>query len=192
MDGVRDVGTECRLPLMETALPALRWLSDKQKARFSRLMRALSDADQEIDLFEYMVQHVLKQRLTPSKNVGPVINKIYSPHPLVTEIQTVLSTVAYAGHPEGGAEEAFLKASGQFSRWGLALTVSPAEACTLEAVDHALGKLKEAAPRVKECLVRAIALSIGFDREVTLEEAELFRAVAEALDCPVPPLFARA
>jgi len=47
--------------------------------------------------------------------------------------------------------------------------------------------LADAHPTVKRMLVRACAACIRHDRKVTLEEAELLRAVTAALDCPMPP-----
>jgi hypothetical protein len=55
-------------------------------------------------------------------------------------------------------------------------------------VDGALGRLILLAPRLKRSLLQAAAETVAFDRKVTLAEAELVRAVADALDCPVPPL----
>ena len=83
-----------------------------------------------------------------------------------------------------------MKGSGQFSNWGLSLSILPMEECHLDAVDQALARLDRVTPKIKESLVRAVGVCIGFDGVVTLEEAELFRAVAEVLHCPVPPLFA--
>ena len=34
----------------------------------------------------------------------------------------------------------------------------------------------------------AAAACVAADHEVTVSEAELFRAIADTLDCPVPPL----
>ena len=60
--------------------------------------------------------------------------------------------------------------------------------CSLGAVDEALDQLLLLAPRLKRSLLEAAAETVAFDRQVTLAEAELVRAVADALDCPVPPL----
>jgi hypothetical protein len=42
--------------------------------------------------------------------------------------------------------------------------------------------------KVKKKLLYAAAIMITFDHEITVAEAEFFRAVAESLDCPVPVL----
>jgi hypothetical protein len=43
-------------------------------------------------------------------------------------------------------------------------------------------------PVRKEKLLRAAAQTVLHDQTVTDQEKELLRAVAEALDCPLPPL----
>jgi hypothetical protein len=58
------------------------------------------------------------------------------------------------------------------------------------AVYRAIHQIGQAAPSVKRQVLKAVAIAILADRKVTVEEAELFRAVGEALDCPVPLLVA--
>jgi hypothetical protein len=53
-----------------------------------------------------------------------------------------------------------------------------------------LQRLSQSTPAVKKQVLSAAAIAITYDRQVTVEEAELFRAIAEALDCPVPPVVA--
>ena len=52
--------------------------------------------------------------------------------------------------------------------------------------------LEAAAPRLKKRVLEACAACIGANGLVTTEEGELLRAVADALDCPMPPLMAEA
>jgi hypothetical protein len=49
-----------------------------------------------------------------------------------------------------------------------------------------------ATPPLKGRILAARAACIGADGKVTLEEGELLRAIADSLDCPVPPLQALA
>lgn len=44
------------------------------------------------------------------------------------------------------------------------------------------------APRLKRRLLQAAAATVLHDRQITVGEGELLRAVAETLDCPMPPL----
>jgi hypothetical protein len=51
-----------------------------------------------------------------------------------------------------------------------------------------LQTLAQAAPSLKGQVVAACAACIDADKQVTVREAELLRAVCAALDCPMPPL----
>jgi hypothetical protein len=57
-------------------------------------------------------------------------------------------------------------------------------------LSESLRKLSQATPAIKKQILSAAAIGITHDRQVTVEEAELFRAIAESLDCPVPPVVA--
>jgi hypothetical protein len=50
--------------------------------------------------------------------------------------------------------------------------------------------LAASAPAIKKQILTAAAIAITHDGTVTVDEAELFRAIAESLDCPVPPVVA--
>ena len=52
----------------------------------------------------------------------------------------------------------------------------------------ALSVLAELTPELKRCLLTACAEYISADHEITIAEAELFRAIADTVGCPVPPL----
>ena len=59
----------------------------------------------------------------------------------------------------------------------------------VEQLETAMRSLQLASPEVKKQFLQAAAVLITYDHEITITEAEFFRAVAESLDCPVP-LFA--
>ena len=60
-----------------------------------------------------------------------------------------------------------------------------------EELSFAIAKVNQASLKVKKQLLTAMALAITKDGEVTIEEAEMFRAVSESLDCPVPPVVSK-
>jgi hypothetical protein len=55
---------------------------------------------------------------------------------------------------------------------------------------ESLRRLGQTTPAIKKQILSAAAIAITHDRHVSVEEAELFRAIAESLDCPVPPVVA--
>ena len=53
-----------------------------------------------------------------------------------------------------------------------------------------MARLAECSPPIKKRALTAAASCIAADGHVTVGEAELFRAVASSIDCPVPPVIA--
>jgi hypothetical protein len=56
------------------------------------------------------------------------------------------------------------------------------------ALDQALAGLDRLLPAAKEQLVEALVKTISHDQRLTIEEAELLRAICAAVHCPLPPL----
>jgi hypothetical protein len=65
--------------------------------------------------------------------------------------------------------------------------MQPAGKVSLGALRSALQRFAIASPGVKKSLLDACAHCVLHDERVTLAEAELVRAVAYALDIPLPP-----
>ncbi|MEN8254584.1 MAG: peptidase M48, partial [Verrucomicrobiota bacterium] len=61
------------------------------------------------------------------------------------------------------------------------------EHCTWENLDATLDKLSEGSFKVKKWVLGAALACLMHDREITVEETELFRAISDTLGCPVPP-----
>ena len=64
----------------------------------------------------------------------------------------------------------------------------PLEACGLDRIDEALDDLAASAPMVKKNLLFACAKIALADEQVTENETELLRAVADSIDAPLPPI----
>jgi len=58
----------------------------------------------------------------------------------------------------------------------------------LAALDTALDQLGQASPAIKQRTLVAAAEVVTADGQLLITESELLRAVAAALDCPMPPL----
>ena len=67
-------------------------------------------------------------------------------------------------------------------------TLLAPDRCGLAELDAALERLARASPTCMQQLLTACAACITADRKVTQAEGELMRAIADALDCPMPPL----
>ena len=187
---VADVATHAKLPLVDLALPALRNFSPGQYQQFNRAMQLLIESDHEIDLFEYVLQKVVLRHLDPHFNGArkPVI-QYYALKPLTPDCAVLLSALAYAGQEERKKIQQAFRQGAQPLSYAARVEVGllPAEQCDLEQVDAALNRLALAAPQIKKNVLAACAQTVAADGLIQETEAELLRAIADALDCPLPP-----
>ena len=58
----------------------------------------------------------------------------------------------------------------------------------LDALDQALTTLSACGPKQKTKLIEAAAATVSADGYLQIQEAELLRAIADSLGCPMPPL----
>ena len=178
-----------RLPLVDMAIPTLRELSDRQYRAFRDNVRALIEADEQVDLFEYTLQRTLVRHLDAHFGLRPRNAGATASLPgLIEPCTQLLSSMAYYGHDELNAAEQAFSAGFAALQSGTHQTILPVDQCGLAAVDQALDRLQYAAPGIKKRILAACIACIGADGRVTLEEAELLRAVADGLDCPLPPI----
>jgi hypothetical protein len=68
------------------------------------------------------------------------------------------------------------------------LAFYPRDACTLEAVGKALTRLAAGSPAIRKVLLVAATEAAAVDGRIEQAEAELLRAIADSLDCPIPPI----
>ena len=54
-------------------------------------------------------------------------------------------------------------------------------------IDAALEHLAQASPQLKKLVLNACAHAVASDGVLQSREAELLRAIADTLDCPLPP-----
>ncbi|MBJ19232.1 MAG: hypothetical protein CL933_07365 [Deltaproteobacteria bacterium] len=177
-----------RLPLIDLALPALRELSSDQYRRFTHVVVELVKADDRISIFEWALQRILLTHLRPHfEGVTRHPRRIRSFKRLAEPCEWVFSALVAASSNAGAAaERAFSEAGESLQLSGLQLLSR--EAIDLPGLDAALEALSGLTPALKRRFLSTCADLITADHEVTLEEAELFRAIADTLGCPVPPL----
>jgi hypothetical protein len=187
---VESIAANAKLPLVDLALPALRHFSPAQYRQFSRAIQTLIESDGKIDLHEYVLQKIVLRHLDPQFNGArkPVI-QYYAIRPLVPDCAVLLSALAHAGADDAArAEAAFLQGARQLGcNAGAELAFLHSDQCDLPQVDAALNRLCQAAPQIKKSLLGACALTVAANGVIQETEAELLRAIADTLDCPMPP-----
>ena len=185
---IKTLNQKLRLPLMEMAAPALRELSPDQRTSFAILTRHLVNADERLSVFEYALQKILQRRLatTPGRPLRQRRHRSLS-H-ILPDAATLLSALARVGHTrDDEVNQAFQAGIECFDIDEEERIAYQPSVCSFRDLDRALSRLRDIKPMLKEQVLNACAHCVLMDNIVTVQEAELLRALAIALDCPLPP-----
>ena len=179
------------LPILEIAQGTLRELSSPQYRAFRTLVASLIEADQRVNLFEFVLRRSLLLHLDRVFGLSkPPTQKFFAVSGLADEANVILSSLAHLGRMDESEEaEGFARARAYFDPKGTSTLLNRRE-CSFERLDAALERFSAAAMPVKKRLIAAATACIAFDGEVTVGEAELLRSICGSLDCPMPPITA--
>lgn len=171
-----------KLASLDIALAWLKRMEKEEAADYVALSQALIRADGQVDLFEFMLQQVIRRNVEIGIGLVPVpVMKYRSLQDLETEVSVLLSAFAHLA----GGEHAMSKAAEEYRmHTGRELTTSQID---LAQVSSALGKMDSATPLVKQQILRMCSLVVMDDGKVDQLEMELLRATAEAMGAPFPP-----
>lgn len=185
---VAALPAEQRLPLAELALPALKRMSPRQIAGFTRALEQLARADRRISVFEFCLYRVVSQSLRAQGSLfGTAAAGAVLAAPQAALV--LLSVLARAGsRSEGAAARAFAVGMAELDPGGRHPAILNPEQASLAQLDAALGALERLQPQWKKRMLAAATACVAADGFGTIEEVELVRAVAHSLDCPLPPL----
>jgi Zn-dependent protease with chaperone function len=183
---VAGLERKLRLPLVDLAGPAIRQMSGPQHKQFLACVEALVLADARVTLFEFCLQRLVARGLAGRK-ARP--GRALSPGDFVGHAAVLLSALARAGaRDEAACESAFRAGWAALGKKLPAVAMPSAEAGSYAALAAALDTLSSASARVRSVVFTACTRCVLHDRSVTLDEAELLRAVAHNFDTPLPPL----
>ncbi|MHC4377700.1 MAG: M48 family metallopeptidase [Planctomycetota bacterium] len=181
---LRRLPAEERLPLVDLCGPALRTLTEPQARTVNAALEALITGDGQVTAFELALMHLVRRRLQVQlgQATRPGRKRLAQ---LPEHAAVLLWVLARAGHDQVDDARAAL-ASG-VAHLGEALPEVHDDPASQGRFPAALTALDELLPAHKRRLLDAAKVVIHHDREVQQVEAELYRAVIEALGCPAPP-----
>jgi Zn-dependent protease with chaperone function len=186
---LRALRPEHKLPLLQIALPALRQIPATELAAFLDTLDELVHADAQVSAFEFALQKLLTHTLKLGHAPAKAVVQYHSFHAVADEISIVLSALARAATSDPAwAERAFAAGGTELKLLESRLRFVSESAASLAALDTALDKLAAASLPIKQRTLTAAARVVTADGRLLITEAELLRAVAAALDCPMPPL----
>ncbi|MES3631140.1 MAG: M48 family metalloprotease [Longimonas sp.] len=187
LDDVHALPHRLRLPIVNIAAPALRELSSDQHATIHDTVQALVRADDQLTVFEYALESIIRHRLDHIAHPADERPRFKQFSQIQDDAIAVLSMIAQAGASKNrDAATAFRAGLGAFEA-----VTDPSQyrrvSARPERLDEALDRLAQTYPALKEQVIDACARCVLSDDTVTDAEADLLMAVAEALACPIPP-----
>lgn len=186
---IDTIGKEYWLTIVDLVIPALKLLSPKQYEDFRMNVQHLVKADRKISLFEYTLQRILIRHLDPAfKKIPPQTIKYHVIDQVQVECLILLSILAWSGSTgDSAAEESFSRGIAELNIGGKPAILAR-EKCGLNELDSVLNRLAAASPQVKKRILIACVACISADSFITVKESETLRAIADTLDCPIPPI----
>ena len=135
------------------------------------------------------MQKIVLRNLAPQfSKVRPPVVQYYSLKPLLPDCAVLLSALANVGSSDAAEiQKAFAVGVPYLRAPDGDLTLLPSKQCGVNQIDAALNRLAQAVPMIKKNLIEACIHTVGADGVIKESEAELLRAVADTLDCPIPP-----
>jgi Zn-dependent protease with chaperone function/uncharacterized tellurite resistance protein B-like protein len=183
-DLIRYQPRKSRLAIFDLAIPALRKLSRQQRKILFDALRQVIHLDSKISRFEYVLYWLLKKHLYgPGKTGKTSINS------LKTVPKQVAIIIAMMIDASGNDTQSRRKVFGLImDSIGLPTMDMPTTGFDTDAIHTSLMTLARLNPIPKKSLLCALEDCITEDKIIEPEEAELLRAIAALMGCPIPPL----
>lgn len=186
---VIDLDPRFRLPLVDLSMPALREIGRVQYEALRKNVEILAQADNDLSLFEFALEQVLLRHLDPHYfgDRAATGSSSVSKEKIHSSAVKLLASLAYFGnHDTLSREAAFARALKTLNPQAQ-LTFNSTDRYSVAEAGKYLAMLASIPPKSKQLLLEACVTCTATDGQVTLEEAEFLRAIADALGCPVPP-----
>ena len=172
---------EQHLMVVDLCIPALKRLADRQYEVFKKTLMELIKADDHVSLFEWCLYRIVTHNV---EVINPAENR--SLKSIADSALKILSLVVIEG--ENDEPEAVFNSAVTHLGKGFEGATLQKKAMDVDVIDKALDALSHLKPLSKPAYLKALIDAINADGKVTATEAELFRAIADTLNCPVPPL----
>ena len=153
------LGPESRLRLIDLCIPALRKLSQDEYKMFIQNLIELVRMDQKVSMFEYLLMKIVKKHLNNHKHP----QKPRNIH--IHDIKNVQSELN-----------------------ALVQSIQNHDRFDVSTIDQAIQKLSQTSFPVRQQILESCAQAAFSDKVISWKEAEMLRAIGDALDCPIPHL----
>lgn len=185
---IRLLNEDIRLPLVDLTIPALRQLPTVECQRVCKTVQGLAKASGKLELWDFILQLVLWHRLQSPVNFDMMTTQINSIEEVWNDCLQVLSVIARIGDSNiDAATYAFRSGIYRLPNNSELEKPNTLVKCNFAELKKSLERLRLANGKLKQAVVDACAHTVLTDSKVNSQEADLLRAVAMTLDCPIPP-----
>lgn len=173
------------LILIEIALPALKAQSGAQYKLFKRLLMKVIQADNQIDLYEWVLYQLVSRYCDAHFGIGRrneiKHRKVAS---LAEQYAVVLSALAYHGSDCAETRQKAFNI-GANSTGLYTMKLLPEAQCGRKAFSTAVSELAMATPFIKQRLLKGLVQAVSHDDVINPLEKELVTAVAAVMESPL-------
>ncbi|MEO8377489.1 MAG: M48 family metallopeptidase, partial [Candidatus Sumerlaeota bacterium] len=181
---------EQKIALLDLSIPTLRNLTPKEYQQFLSAIKDLVEADNQIDLFEYVLQKILTRHLSQyfvrQTREPAQYTKLET---ILPDALVILAGISRYGHAhEVDRQNAY---DAGLVSLGSPVTDTDLPEYGLQDIDEALNRLVLATPSLKQRVLQACEETVMQDGKIMEQESALLRAIADTLDCPIPPILSK-
>ena len=186
MENMETLPRSLRLPVIDLAIATLKQSSPEARIRFLDVMERLVKLDDKYSLLEFVLLSILNRQLGEnSQRVERIRYRTFKA--VAGDIQLLLSLLAQCSGQSADKQRSAFEVSMKTFITPV-LTMMAAKNVSVGKINHALQRLNQMPAVMKKSFLISCADLVIDDGIIMPSEAELLRAVAEALDCPMPPL----
>lgn len=174
-----------RLAFIDLSLAWLRKMSRDEAEAFLGLNRALIETDGETSLMEFMLENVMERHVAIAAGLRGLPKIHHTSLPQVADgLKVLLESFAALAGDAGSVDAARRKF---FRLTGRSLEEIETRVIDLVRLEKAFAELEQASPSVKVAVLDLCGSVVFADGEMSDEEAQMLRAVADAIGAPLPP-----
>lgn len=182
---VKGLDRDLYLTVIDIALPSLKQLSPSQCSAFVDHLTQLIMIDKHISLFEWSLYQILLSNLEQRIHRKGRALELES---IAHECEVLLSILADVGHDDEEQTLVGFAQAKDMLKLQKVITFNKNHLNNIKVLEKSVLKVARLKPLQKPLLLKAMVKCIDADGQVTVEEAELLRAIASLIDCPIPPL----
>jgi Zn-dependent protease with chaperone function len=172
----------CYLPLVDIALPAFKAKSIDERGSIYKNMQQIVALGKE-NLFEFTLLTMISKTIQEKPNQV----KYNDFTAVIDDVSNLISALLKNSQSDENTKDAYFE---KLMKNFTSQKIQPRQTMTQEPLKFQLilSRLNQLSPKCKEILVHTCLDCIAQDNVINVTEAEMIRALAASLNCPIPPI----